>query len=88
MRYPRDMGAPEVHAFLSMLAADRQVSSSTHNQALSAILFLYREVLGIKLPWLNDIGRPEQKRRIPSALTKDERTCGPCQGLLDEGLRS
>jgi integron integrase len=72
MRHPRDMGAPEVQAFLSMLAADRKVSSSTHNQALSAILFLYREVLGIKLPWLNDIGRPQQKRRIPSVLTKDE----------------
>ena len=72
MRHPRDMGAPEVQAFLSMLAADRKVSSSTHNQALSAILFLYREVLGIKLPWLDDIGRPQQKRRIPSVLTKDE----------------
>jgi site-specific recombinase XerD len=72
MRHPRVMGAPEVQAFLSMLAADRKVSSSTHNQALSAILFLYREVLGIKLPWLDDIGRPQQKRRIPSVLTKDE----------------
>ena len=72
MRHPRDMGAHEVQAFLSMLAADRKVSASTHNQALSAILFLYREVLAIKLPWLDDIGRPTQKRRIPSVLTKDE----------------
>ncbi len=72
MRHPRDMGAQEVQAFLSMLAADRKVSASTHNQALSALLFLYREVLGIKLPWLEDIGRPQQKRRIPSVLTKDE----------------
>ena len=72
MRHPRDMGALEVQAFLSMLAADRKVSASTHNQALSAILFLYREVLAIKLPWLDDIGRPTQKRRIPSVLTKDE----------------
>jgi hypothetical protein len=56
MRHPRDMGEPEVQASLYMLAADRKVSSSTHNQALSAILFLYCEVLGIKLPWLKDIG--------------------------------
>jgi integrase len=55
-----------------MVAVERKVSASTHNQALSAILFLYREVLAIKLPWLDDIGRPQQKRRIPSVLTKDE----------------
>lgn len=72
MRHPRDMGAREVEAFLTMLAVERKVSASTHNQALSAILFLYREVLGIKLPWLDDIGRPQQKRRIPSVLTQNE----------------
>lgn len=72
MRHPRDMGAPEVEAFLSMLATERRVSASTHNQALSAVLFLYREVLSVELPWLNDINRPTQKRRIPSVLTKDE----------------
>ena len=72
MRHPRDMGAPEVEAFLSMLATERKVSASTHNQALSAVLFLYREVLNINLPWLNDINRPSHKRRIPSVLTKDE----------------
>ena len=72
MRHPRDMGAPEVEAFLSMLATERKVSASTHNQALSAVLFLYREVLNINLPWLNDINRPTHKRRIPSVLTKDE----------------
>ena len=55
-----------------MLASERKVSASTHNQALSAALFLYREVLEIDLPWLNDINRPTQKRRIPSVLTKDE----------------
>lgn len=55
-----------------MLATERKVSASTHNQALSALLFLYREVLSIDLPWLNDINRPNQKRRIPSVLTKDE----------------
>ena len=72
MRHPREMGAREVAAFLTMLAVERKVSASTHNQALSAILFLYREVLAIKLPWLDDIGRPQQKRRIPSVLTLDE----------------
>lgn len=65
-------GASEVEAFLTHLATDRKVSASTHNQALSAILFLYREVLAIELPWLNGINRPTKKRRIPSVLTKDE----------------
>ena len=55
-----------------MLATQRKVSASTHNQALSALLFLYREVLSIELPWLNDINRPASARRIPSVLTKDE----------------
>ena len=72
MRHPRDMGAAEVEAFLTMLATERQVSSSTHNQALSALLFLYREVLSINLPWLNGLNRPAQKKRIPSVLTREE----------------
>nr|WP_295774841.1 integron integrase [Rhodoferax sp.] len=72
MRHPRDMGPGEVEAFLSMLAVERKVSASTHNQALSAVLFLYREVLNIELPWLDNINRPTQHRRIPSVLTKDE----------------
>jgi site-specific recombinase XerD len=72
MRHPRDMGVSEVEAFLTHLATDRKVAASTHNHALSAILFLYREVLAIELPWLNGINRPTQKRRIPSVLTKDE----------------
>ena len=72
MRHPRDMGVLDVEAFLSMMANERKVSASTHNQALSAILFLYREVLNIDLPWLNNIGRPHQTKRIPTVLTKDE----------------
>ena len=72
MRHPREMGVADVEKFLSMLANERKVSASTHNQALSALLFLYREVLGIDLPWLNNIGRPQQTKRIPSVLTKDE----------------
>ncbi len=72
MKHPRTMGAPEIEAFLTMLATERKVSTSTHNQALSALLFLYREVLGIDLPWLDGINRPTAKRRIPSVLTRDE----------------
>ncbi len=55
-----------------MLATGRHVSASTHNQPLSALLFLYREVLVVDLPWLNGINRPAHKRRIPSVLTRDE----------------
>ena len=72
MRHPREMGVHDVEAFLSMMANERKVSASTHNQALSALLFLYRHVLDVDLPWLNDVNRPTQKRRIPSVLTKDE----------------
>ncbi len=69
MRHPRDMAAGDVEAYLAMLANERRVSASTHNQALSALLFLYREVLQIHLPWLTEIGRPQVKRRIPSVFT-------------------
>ena len=55
-----------------MMPNERKVSASTHNQALSAVLFLYREVLDIDMPWLNNIGRPQQTKRIPSVLTWDE----------------
>ena len=72
MKHPRTMGAPEIEAFLTMLATERKVSTSTHNQALSALLFLYREVLNMDLPWMDGINRPAAKRRIPSVLTKDE----------------
>lgn len=72
LKHPRDMGAPEVEAFLTMLATQRHVSASTQNQALSALLFLYREVLGIQLPWMQQIKRPGYAKRIPSVLTKEE----------------
>ena len=72
LRHPRDMGATEVEAFLTMLATERKVSPSTHNQALSALLFLYRQVLDIDLPWLTNIQRPAYRRRIPSVLTAAE----------------
>ena len=55
MQHSRIIGAPGVEAFLTMLATERKVSASTHNQALSAVSFLHREVLEIDLPWLHDI---------------------------------
>jgi len=72
LRHPRDMGAPEVEAFLTMLATQRRVSSSTHNQALSALLFLYKEVLGQDLPWMDGLQRPAYTKRIPTVLTAEE----------------
>ena len=72
LKHPKDMGAPEVEAFLTMLATERKVSASTHNQALSAILFLYREVLDLQPPWMENLQRPAHRRRIPSVLTRDE----------------
>ena len=72
MRHPRDMGGPEIEAFLTMFATERRVAASTHNQALSALLFLYREVLTVDLPWLDKIERPSTPKRIPSVLTSAE----------------
>jgi site-specific recombinase XerD len=82
-RHPRDMGAEEVSAFLSHLASERRVAASTQNQALSALLFLYRDVLEIDLPWLDDVVRAKQPVRIPIVLTAREveqllgQRCGP-----------
>lgn len=71
-RHPRDMGAPEVEAFLTHLAVDGQVAAATQNQALSALLFLYKEVLGVDLPWLNDVTRAKRPQRLPVVLTREE----------------
>lgn len=71
-RHPQDMGAVEVEAFLTHLAVAGNVSASTQNQALSALLFLYREVLQIELPWLNDVVRAKQPQRLPVVLTRTE----------------
>lgn len=71
-RHPAEMGAPEVESFLQYLACERRVSPSTHNQALSALLFLYTKVLRVQLPWLNEIGRPVVRRRLPVVLTRGE----------------
>ena len=68
-RHPAEMGAAEVEAFLTYLATQRQVASSTQNQALSAILFLYRDVLAVELPWLDNFERSKKPRRLPVVLT-------------------
>jgi integron integrase len=72
MRHPRDMGQAQVEAFLTMLANERQVSPATHRQALNALLFLYKQVLGLDLPWMQSIGRPPERKRIPVVLTLAE----------------
>lgn len=72
MKHPKDMGADEVTAFLSWLAAERGVASSTHKQALSALLFLYREVLEMDLPWMKNILRPKDRVRVPTVLSAEE----------------
>lgn len=66
------MGAPEVETFLTYLAVEHKVSASTQNQALSAILFLYRSVLNIELPWLDNVVKAKQPQRLPVVLTRDE----------------
>lgn len=71
-RHPRDMGKLEVEAFLGALAVERNVSAATQTQALSALLFLYREVLGVELPWLDDLVRAKKPRRLPAVLTRME----------------
>lgn len=71
-RHPRELGAAEVEAFLSHLAVEGRVSASTQNQAKSALLFLYREVLNIKLPWLDGVTSAKRGERLPVVLTKRE----------------
>jgi len=72
MRHPREMGQAEVEAFLTMLANERQVAPATHRQALNALLFVYRQVLDQDLPWMQSIGRPPERKRIPVVLTQAE----------------
>jgi hypothetical protein len=63
LRHPRDMGAPEVEAFLTWLADERQVATATHKQALSALLFLYTKVLQVNTAWIKDLDRPQGAAR-------------------------
>ncbi len=71
-RHPLDMGAPEITRFLSALAVDGNVAASTQNQALSALVFLYREVLDLDVPWLDDLVRAKRPIRLPIVLTREE----------------
>jgi len=71
-RHPRDLGAAGVEAFLTHLAVERRVSAPTQNQALSALLFLYQKVLGVELPWLDNVVRAKRSRHVPVVLTHAE----------------
>jgi integron integrase len=71
-KHPRELGAPEVEQFLTHLAVHRKVSAATQNQAMQALLFLYRHVLGIELPWLDNVTRASQPKRLPVVLTRAE----------------
>ena len=71
-RHPRELGAGDVASFLSMLAEGRHVSAATQNQALSALLILYREVLSAPLTWVDGVVRAKVPDRLPVVLTRDE----------------
>lgn len=71
-RHPKEMGADEVQQFLSHLAVERNVAASTQNQAKSALLFLYREVLHVELPWLDEVIAAKSGKRLPVVLTQTE----------------
>lgn len=71
-QHPKDLGKPELEAFLTHLAVQRNVAPSTQTQALSAILFLYRHVLNTELPWLDDVVRAKPRQRVPVVMTPEE----------------
>ena len=71
-RHPAQLGGPDVERFLSHLATARKVASATQAQALAALLFLYRHVLEIKLPWLGNVTRAHRPKRLPVVLTRHE----------------
>ena len=71
-KHPRELGAPEVEQFLTHLAVHRKVGAATQNQATQALLFLYRHVLGIELPWLDNVTRASQPKRLPAVLSRGE----------------
>lgn len=71
-KHPKDMGEKEINAFLKHLAVNRNVSASTQTQALSAILFLYKEVLGQEIGFIENIYRAKKPKRIPVVFTRDE----------------
>lgn len=96
-RHPSELGGDHVEAFLSHLAISRHVASATQAQALAALLFLYRHVLDVELPWLDSVVRAKRPNRLPVVLTRAEclevisRVHGPCalvaKLLYGSGLR-
>jgi len=72
VRHPQEMGAEEVKGFLSHLATQMNVAASTQNQAFSALLFLYQQVLKQKLPWIEDIVRANRPKKVPVVFTQEE----------------
>lgn len=71
-RHPAEMAKSELESFLTSLAVERNVSASTQTQALSALLFLYKEVLELEFPWLDGVTRAKKPVRLPTVLTRDE----------------
>jgi integron integrase len=71
-RHPRELGPEDFRRFLDSLVSDHDVSESTHHQALCAVVFLYRHVLDIDVPWIDDFARPRHTARLPVVLTHDE----------------
>jgi len=96
-QHPRELGPVHIEAFLSMLANELRVAESTQNQALCALLFLYKQVLGVNLPWLDNITRARRPKHLPVVLTREEvrRVLGELKGrywliaslLYGSGLR-
>jgi len=72
VRHPMDMAEPEINAYLTYLAVKEKVSASTQNQALSALLFLYRHVLGRKVGDLREVIRARKHRHVPVVMTREE----------------
>lgn len=83
LRHPRTMGEKEVAEFLTHLAVEDRVSASTQNQALAALLFLYKDVFREPLPWLNDVVRARRPSRLPAVLSRDDvrRVIGEMRGV-------
>jgi integron integrase len=71
-RHPASMGHTEVGQFLTWLASDQRVSASTQRQALAAVLFLYTQVLGIEIGWIDNVVRAKQSQRLPVVMTPEE----------------
>ena len=71
-RHPKELGVKEIEAFLTHLAVKKNMAASTQNQALSALIFLYREVLHLELPGMIDAVRAKKPKHLPAVLTKTE----------------